>query len=65
MKAEIIYKIGDKVHFEYWDSDLAKDVYGIGWILEFDNPNNQVIVSTTRGLKWMEPDAIKRLIKRK
>jgi hypothetical protein len=65
MKTEYTYKLGDKVHFEYWDSELGKDVYGRGWIREFDNPNNQVIVSTTRGLKWMEPDAIKRLIKSK
>jgi len=59
MEIEKTYKLCDKVYFEYWDNDLCKDVSGIGWIREFDNPNNQAIVSTTRGIKWMEPEAIK------
>lgn len=52
----------NKVHFEYWDNDLCKDVSGIGWIKEIDTDNNQIIVSTTRGIKWMEPDAIKKIL---
>lgn len=57
------FKVGDKVLFEYYDYDACKDVFGRGWVREIDDENHSVIVNTTRGLKWMEPAAIRQVIK--
>lgn len=56
MKDQKGLQIGQKVHFEYWDSDLCKDIYGTGWVTEIDKYNGIIHIQTTRKLHWIEYD---------